>query len=87
MIEFDVDMGYLLEEGELDCVVLNDENSEHEPIRFVRERTCQNLIEEVDWTDYHDFECSECHASMRQNGNAPGGVFNHCPSCGAKVVD
>ena len=51
------------------------------------ERTCQNLVEEVDWTDYHDFECSECHASMRQNGNAPGGVFTYCPNCGAKVVD
>lgn len=34
MIEFDVDMGYLLEEGELDCVVLNDENGEHEPMTF-----------------------------------------------------
>ena len=34
MIEFDVDMGYLLEEGELDKVVLNDENGEHEPMMF-----------------------------------------------------
>lgn len=34
MIEFDVDMGYLLEEGELDRVVLNDENGEHEPMTF-----------------------------------------------------
>lgn len=40
MIEFDVDMGYLLEEGELDYVVLNDENGEHEPMRFVREHMC-----------------------------------------------
>ena len=35
MIEFDVDMGYLLEEGELDKVVLNDENGEHEPMTFL----------------------------------------------------
>ena len=35
MIEFDVDMDYLLEDGELDAVVLNDENGEHEPMRFV----------------------------------------------------
>lgn len=34
MIEFDVDMGYLLEAGELDSVVLNDENGEHEPMMF-----------------------------------------------------
>ena len=31
MIEFDVNMGYLLEDGELDKVILNDENGEHEP--------------------------------------------------------
>ena len=34
MIEFDVDMGYLLECDELDKVVLNDENGEHEPMEF-----------------------------------------------------
>ena len=34
MIEFDVDMGYLLEEGELDSVILNDENGEHESMTF-----------------------------------------------------
>ena len=28
MIELDVDMGYLLEDGEPDCVTLNDENGE-----------------------------------------------------------
>lgn len=35
MIEFDVDMGYLLDYEELDKVVLNDENGEHEPMEFV----------------------------------------------------
>ena len=35
MIEFDVDMGYLLECDELDKVVLRDENGEHEPMEFV----------------------------------------------------
>ena len=45
MIEFDVDMGYLLEEDELDAVILNDENGEHEPMRFVRERTCKFTLE------------------------------------------
>lgn len=35
MIEFDVDMSYLLECDELDKVVLNDENGEHEPMEFV----------------------------------------------------
>ena len=34
MIEFDVDMGYLLECDELDKVVLNDESGEHEPMEF-----------------------------------------------------
>ncbi len=35
MIEFDVDMGYLLEHYELDKVVLNDEDYEYEPMEFV----------------------------------------------------
>ena len=35
MIEFDVDMGYLLECDELDKVVLRDEDGEHEPMEFV----------------------------------------------------
>lgn len=35
MIEFDVDMGYLLECDELDKVVLNDEDGEHEPMEFI----------------------------------------------------
>jgi hypothetical protein len=35
MIEFDVDMGYLLECDELDKIVLNDECGEHEPMEFV----------------------------------------------------
>lgn len=39
MIEFDVDMGYLLEDGELDAVMLNDENGEHEPMTFYRGET------------------------------------------------
>lgn len=49
------------------------------------ERTCQNLIE--DTFEYPDFECSECHAACNANRNVPGGVFNYCPSCGAKVVE
>lgn len=35
MVEFDVDMGYLKEYGELDCVILHDQNGEMEPIVFV----------------------------------------------------
>jgi len=35
MIEFDVDMSYLLDYDELDKVVLRDENGEHEPMEFV----------------------------------------------------
>lgn len=37
MIEIDVDMGYLLEDGEPDCVTLNDENGEFEPMTFHRD--------------------------------------------------
>ena len=35
MVEFDVDMEYLLEDGELDCVVLHDENGVMDDVVFV----------------------------------------------------
>ena len=37
-IEFDVDMEYLLEDDELDCVILHDENGVMEDMRFVPEK-------------------------------------------------
>lgn len=36
MVEFEVDMGYLDKYGELDCVILYDENGEMEPRKFVQ---------------------------------------------------
>lgn len=36
-VEFEVDMGYLVEYDELDCVVLNDENGEMESMIFIPE--------------------------------------------------
>ncbi len=89
MIEFDVDMGYLLEEGELDCVVLNDENGEHVPLEFVPQvgsGTCE-LIDRGKFTPHHDFhrvECSECGVLFWQSyGHLPAARF--CPSCGKRV--
>ena len=38
MIEFDVDMVYLAENDELDCVILNDENGVMESMKFVPEK-------------------------------------------------
>jgi hypothetical protein len=38
MIELDVDMVYLAENDELDCVILNDENGVMESMRFVPEK-------------------------------------------------
>lgn len=49
MIEFDVDMGYLLEDGELDVVVLNDENGEHEPMRFVPDGETEEITYSVSY--------------------------------------
>lgn len=51
MIEFDVDMGYLLENGELDKVVLIDENGEHDPIEFTPANTKQVVLN-VDAKDF-----------------------------------
>lgn len=49
MIEFDVDMGYLLEDGELDVVVLNDENGEHEPMRFIPDGETEEISYSVSY--------------------------------------
>lgn len=85
MIEFDVDMAYLLEDDELDEVILNDENGEHEPMRFVRERTCEmyrykNALGFID-----EWQCSECGADV--SSIADDTPPNFCPQCGAKVVE
>lgn len=37
-VEFEVDMGYLVEYDELDCVVLHDENGEMESMIFIPEK-------------------------------------------------
>lgn len=88
MIEFDVDMGYLLEEGELDRVVLNDENGEHEPMMFWpvggERETCEleplpaivvtmNMLNEIGWC-----KCSKC-------GYATPEESNYCQNCGKAV--
>lgn len=38
MVELDVDMVYLTENDELDCVILNDENCVMESMKFVPEK-------------------------------------------------
>lgn len=82
MIEFDVDMGYLLEEGELDRVVLNDENGEYEPMTFWPVGgECEQVLVDCDdglmppFTAY----CSKC-------GKQWGFTPKFCPECGARVV-
>ena len=89
MIEFDVDMGYLLEEGELDCVVLNDENGEHEPMTFYPNGgEC-----EID----HERHCSNCGVYVRDDAvlvrkDLDGDTWtvvskpiNFCPNCGERI--
>lgn len=76
MIEFDVDMGCLLEEGELDRVVLNDENGEHEPMEFTHTRKCTIMPTA---TDSSLGRCSEC-------GRVADAISRYCWMCGAKVV-
>lgn len=95
MIEFDVDMGYLLEAGELDCVILYDENSEYEAIRFTPElgngtcemKTSWEIRDELGIADAPEdtwgYRCSVCEWSFRYDrGIRP----NYCPNCGAKVT-
>ena len=53
MVEFEVDMGYLEEAGELDCVILHDENGEMDAMKFVPERSTTINGETSD--GYHTF--------------------------------
>lgn len=58
MIEFDVDMRYLEEAGELDYVILHDENGEMDDIRFVPES--EDFLREIyDWAYYRVEGCDE----------------------------
>lgn len=84
MIEFDVDMGYLLDEGgNPRTVVLNDENGDYGPMRFVRERTCEMENDgELPARKLPVWFCSEC-GSPTYNDMMPF----YCQYCGAKVVD
>lgn len=89
MIELDVDMGYLLEDGEPDCVTLNDENGEFEPMTFYRGDTCKPMP---------DGTCPSCGEGVARawatvklfDGTVelrPTRFYNYCPGCGRKVVD
>lgn len=81
MIEFDVDMGYLLEEGELDCVVLNDENGEHEPMEF-RPSGGECEMEELERWDGSDphYRCKACGHENNEDY-----LPRFCPNCGKAV--
>ena len=90
MIEFDVDMGYLLEEGELDCVVLNDENGEHEPMEFrpsggeCELHDCEGSFSAVNRPVWR----CDCGAFMTQYTDAT--TYHKprfCPNCGRKAME
>ena len=96
MIEFDVDMGYLLEEDELDAVILNDENGEHEPMRFVRERTCVPHGEWERLSQTQEFRRMYCDCGYELGIDSRDSfpfarttyaeMPRFCPECGARIV-
>lgn len=90
MIEFDVDMSYLLEAGELDHVVLNDENGEYEPMEFRPSGgECECVWNEQDGT----FRCSSCDTLLTNEISiewpshkvTPITMPNYCHNCGKAV--
>ena len=97
MIEFDVDMGYLLEDGEPDCVTLNDENGEFEPMTFYRDGAdavafCKRVEQAVEKREPLtlfgvDYEaCEECERVKR--GTKPDGTPRYrCSVCGYGLGD
>lgn len=67
------------------------ELSDFDGVKFVRERTCENM------SDDGRFMCSSCKCLIRKDGltySVRIGIFEHmmlyypryCPSCGARVV-
>lgn len=89
MIEFDVDMGYLLECDELDKVVLSDENGEHEPMEFVPKDaatvgagTCIYIPDEAGftWWDENDVEHYEEYSASDECCSAS------CDKCGYSMM-
>ena len=90
MIEFDVDMGYLLEAGELDRVVLNDENGEHEPMEFRPsggecELEIKDNMDESEGTGAVWWECSSCHWQIEFFHTKWLKNAKFCPQCGRKI--
>lgn len=96
MIEFDVDMDYLLEDDELDAVILNDENGEHEPMRFVRERTCvpHGEWERLSQTQVFRRMYCDCgyELGIDRRDSFPferttyAEMPRFCPECGARIM-
>ena len=86
MIEFDVDMGYLLEAGELDRVVLTDENG-GEPMTFSLSGGECEMEYATEGMKRGWWVCSEC-GEASDTIKACGGRVppNFCANCGAKAV-
>lgn len=80
MVEFEVDMACLLEDGELDRVVLHDENGEHPSMQFEPSRETCHLTREAGsailWT------CDECGSYHEHMSECP---WEFCPRCGRKA--
>lgn len=82
MIEFDVDMGYLLEDDELDCVILHDESGKHEPMEFVPKAgngTCEFELN----TDMTAIRCDKCGYELPKGTDLKATRF--CGGCGRRV--
>lgn len=82
MVEFDVDMGYLEDADELDCVILHDENGEMGDMMFIPHRICSIKLKQ--WSGWH---CSSCGELATLTGSDETfRNLNFCPACGAEVV-
>jgi DNA-directed RNA polymerase subunit RPC12/RpoP len=92
MIEFDVDMGYLLECDELDKVVLNDESGEHEPMEFVPKDTATvgvGTCKLVDNDSGPDMHCTACGGGVDDEYRyfMDSWGYSRCPHCGARIIE
>lgn len=78
------------------CHVLDHDTVVVQGARFVRERTCENVVS-VRGSYCHHFTCSECGAYVYDSEMYFVGIahgedgeaelpWSYCPNCGARVV-
>lgn len=82
MIEFDVDMEHLAEDGELDSIVLHDENGAMDDIVYVPTKNNEDGDQDMTWTccgNCKYWECYEAEEKIAEHGTLVEGICHRYP--------